>query len=146
MEFIDTTWPLIFVRLPAMMNDPRVVERFTRQLDRAYARREHFVATIDCSAVAKFPGAVERKMLTDWLSDERRIKSERETSLGSALVLTSGPMRAVVSAMYWIKRPITPQVWKATAGEAIDWCCERLREGGVAVTPAIEALRVRQGR
>jgi hypothetical protein len=146
LEFIDTTWPLVVVRLPAAMNDPRVVEQFTRQFNRVYARGERFAAMIDCSSVSKFPGAVERKMLTDWLSDERRVAQERQTTLGSALVLTSGTMRAVVSAMYWIKRPTTPQVWKGTSAEAIDWCCERLREAGVPLTPAIEALRVRQRR
>ena len=146
MEFSDTAWPLVIVRLPAAMNDPQVVQQLTRQFDRAYARGERFAAVIDCSGVAKFPGAVERKMLTDWLSDEQRAARERQTSVGSALVLTSGTMRAVVSAMYWIKRPTTPQVWKGTSAEAIDWCCERLREGGVSLTPAIETLRVRQRR
>ena len=48
--------------------------------------------------------------------------------------------------MYWIKRPITPQVWKATPAEAVDGCCQRLGEAGIPLTPAIEALRASKRR
>jgi hypothetical protein len=145
LEFVESTWPLVVVRLPQLMNSIKVIQLLTANFERVHARKERFAVMIDCSAVVKFPGAIERKMLTDWMADERRQKVERELTVGAAIVLTSGPMRAFVSAMNWIRRPITPQVWKATPAEALEWCCERMIDAGMQLTPAIEALRARGG-
>lgn len=146
LEFLDETWPLVVVRLPTMMNNVKVVQTLIGHFDRAHSRNERFTVVADCSAVVKFPGRFERKMLTDWLAEEQRQKSVREHNLGTAIVLTSGPMRAFMSALNWVRRPSTPQVWKATTAEGVDWCCECLARARVPLTPAIEALRARRGR
>lgn len=141
LQFIDATWPLIVVRLPPVMREARVVQALIDNFERVHARNGRFVVMVDCSAVAKFPGPVERKMLTDWLAGSRLKNKEREHTIGAAVVLTSGPMRAFVSAINWVRRPETPQVWKATPAEALDWCCQQLVEAGLPLTPAIESLR-----
>jgi hypothetical protein len=52
-------------------------------------------------------------------------------------------MRAFVSAINWVRRPSTPQIWTATQEEAIDWCCQRLVEAGVVLSSATSTLRAR---
>jgi hypothetical protein len=145
LEFNDTTWPLVVVKLPTMMNSIPVIRQLTDGFDRIHERKARFAVLVDCSAVVKFPGAIERRILTEWMSGEQHAKKEREQTIGAAIVLTSGPMRAFVSAINWVRRPITPQVWKATTAEALEWCCEKLIEDGIALTPAIEALRAKEG-
>jgi hypothetical protein len=55
-------------------------------------------------------------------------------------------MRALMSAINWVHRPSAPQKWVATLGEAVEWCCERLVEESLPITPAIAALRTDRKR
>jgi hypothetical protein len=144
LEFLDATWPLLVVRLPTMMNNVPTIQQLMAHFDRAHARGERFALVADGSAVVKFPGSLERRMLMDWMAEEKQLRREREHVVGVAIVLTSGPMRALMSTMNWVRRPQTPQVWKATTVEAIEWCCQALTKDGIALTPAIEALRFKR--
>jgi hypothetical protein len=144
--FADSTWPLLVVRLPPVFKGVQVMEHLIDGFELVHARNGRFVVLVDCSAVVKFPGPSETKMLTDWMSDPLRVARERELTLGSAVVLTSGPMRAFVSAINWIRRPATPQVWLASVNEALGWCCDRLVAAGIALTPPIEAMRAEEQR
>jgi hypothetical protein len=140
LQFIDETWPLLIVRMPPTMNATAiagVIQGFERVLN----RQERFVLLTDCSAIVKFPAALERRMLTDWLGQDARIAMEKRFTVATAVVLTSGAMRAFVSALYWVRRPATPQVFKATVAEALEWCCDRMTEAGLPLTPPIQQLR-----
>src|SRR5262249_49234066 len=137
-QFLDSTWPLLVLRLPPVFKGVHVMKQMMTGFELVHARSKRFAVVVDCSAVVKFPGTGETKMLTDWMADERRVARERELTVGSAVVLTSGPMRAFVSAINWIRRPATPQVWVATPREAVEWCCDRLVGAGLGLTPAIE--------
>jgi hypothetical protein len=143
-QFLDATWPLLVLRLPPVFKGAHVMKQVMAGFDVVHTRKARFVVMADCSAVVKFPGPADTKMLTDWMSSEQQAARERELTLGSAVVLTSGPMRAFMSAMNWVRKPATPQVWVATTREAVDWCCDRLIAAGMRLTPAIEALRAEQ--
>jgi hypothetical protein len=144
MEFVDATWPLVVVQLPTHMNQVSSIEALVANFDRAHRRGERFAIVVDGSAVVKFPGGVERRMLIDWMSEETQRKREREHVVGVAVVMTSGPMRALMSTMNWVRRPQVPQVWKATTVEAIEWCCQALTKEGIALSPSLEALRFKR--
>jgi hypothetical protein len=143
-RFDDTAWPLLIIRMPALMNNIVVVRSIIDGFEGVYRKNERFASILDGSAVAKFPGTLERKALMDWVGNEARIETERSLSVATALVLTSGPMRAFVSALNWVNRPVTPQKVTATREEAIEWCCERLQEAGIVLPPAVGALRARR--
>jgi hypothetical protein len=142
-RFVDSTWPLVVVHLPAVMG-MAAIRSIVDGYEVLLRRDQRFAHVVDCSAVSKFPGASERKLLIDWLGDDVRIERERRLTVGTAVVLTSGPMRAFVSAINWVRRPSTPQKWTATQAEAVDWCCEQLVEAGVTLPPAVAALRQSQ--
>jgi hypothetical protein len=141
-SFLDSAWPLLVVEMPRVVN-VAAIRSVIDGYERLLARNERFAHVVDGSAIAKFPGTVERKMLADWLTDAARIEKEHRLTVGTGIVVTSGPMRALMSALNWIRRPTTPQTLTATRSEAIDWCCARLAEAGIALTPAIGALRAR---
>jgi hypothetical protein len=138
-EVREDTWPLLILYYPSVVND-RTTDSIVETFERAYARATSFVAIHDGTNVSKFPGARERARITDWMGDPERLQKERLYLLGTALVLPSGTMRALVSAIYLVRRPATPQRWMGTFEEAVDWCRERLAEAGVASTPAIDSL------
>jgi hypothetical protein len=144
-EFNEMAWPLLMVRLPPVMNMSAIASMI-EGFDRALRLEKRHAALVDATRIAKFPGAVERTRLTSWLADERRIAKERRFLVGNAIVLTSGPARALLTAFNWVHRPTTPQVLRATEAEAVEWCCERLIEDGVALTPALVSMRAAVAR
>jgi hypothetical protein len=144
-HFGDGAWPLLLVEMPAAMSMV-TIESIIAGFEGVHSRHERFAVVIDCSAVSRFPGAEERRKLLDWMKEEAQHARERRDTIGSAVVLTSGTMRALLSAMNWVHRPAAPQVWKATLGEAIEWGCSRLVEAGLGLTPAITALRTETRR
>jgi hypothetical protein len=143
--FLEETWPLVVVHLPRETN-ANAIESIVAAFDRMYQRKSRFVLVVDCTSVVKFPGAVERKALTDWMRRRDRLEQERAYTIATAIVLSSGPMRALLAAVQWISPPATPQVLKASQAEAIEWCCERLQEAGSPITPAISSLRAEHQR
>jgi hypothetical protein len=143
--FLDETWPLVLVHLPREMG-ANAMESIVAGFERVYQRRSRFILVVDCTSVVKFPGAAERKTLTDWMRRRERLEQEREYTIGTAIVLSSGTMRALLAAVQWISPPATPQVLKATQVEAVEWCCERLVDAGSPVTPAIASLRAEHQR
>jgi hypothetical protein len=132
-QFDESAWPLLVVQFPALMNNTVAIRSIIDGFEGLYRRNVLFATVFDGSGVTKFPGALERKTLVDWMGNETRVATERRLSVATGLVLPSGTMRAFMSALNWVNRPVTPQKITATRQEAIDWCCERLREAGVAV-------------
>jgi hypothetical protein len=143
--FQDATWPLLYLRFPREFS-PVVMQATIDGFESYYKRRDRFVVLADCSPIAKFPGMVERKMLSEWLGSPGRPEKERAYTIATAIVLLSGPMRALMSAITWVSPPVAPQVWKATEAEAFDWCYERLVAAKMPITKAIEAARAEYKR
>ncbi len=141
-RFVHGAWPVLVVHMPPVVNMVAIKSIIDGYED-VLRRNERFANVVDGSAIEKFPGSVERKMLTDWLTDEARVEKERRLTVATAVVVTSGPMRALLSAINWIGRPVAPQIAVATQAEAVEWCCARLTEAGVALTPAASTLRAR---
>jgi hypothetical protein len=142
-RFVDSGWPLLVVHLPALMNSMTAIASIVDGYEGRLRRNERFAQVVNCSAVVKFPGPAERKALVDWLGDEARKDKERRLTVATSVVLTSGPMRAILSAVNWVARPATPQKWVESEQEAIEWCCGRLVEAGLALSPGTGALRAR---
>jgi hypothetical protein len=134
----DDAWPLLLLSFPRAVTTVTlrgVIDAF----ERAFDREERFTAVIDCTAIAHFPGAQERKMLADWLTDKRRTERERRWNIGSAVVVPSGPMRALLSAFNLMRRPVAPQHWTATLTEGIAWSRARLLDLGIPLNARIDA-------
>ena len=144
-EFQDATWPLVYVRFPRVFT-LAVMQATIDGFERIYKRQERCVILADCAPIVKFPGTVERKMLSEWLGSPGRAEKGKAYTIATAIVLTSGPMRAMMSAISWVSRPSSPQVWKATEAEAFDWCYERLVEARMPITKAIDAARAEYRR
>jgi len=143
--FDEGLWPLVVLRLPTRFT-PACMQGIIDGYERTYARKERFASLTDCSSTVRFPGAVERKMLAEWLGQPGRTENEKLYTVGAAIVLTSGPMRALMSAIRWINPPTSPQVWPATEAEAFEWCCEQLVNAGIPLTHDLEAARAEHQR
>jgi hypothetical protein len=143
--FQEATWPLLVLRFPPQFS-PAIMKATIHGFEEFYKRKDRFVVLADCSPVVRFPGMVERKMLSEWLGSPGRPENEKAYTVATAIVLVSGPMRALMSAITWVSPPVSPQVWKATEAEAFDWCYDRLVQANMPVTKAIQAVRAEHKR
>jgi hypothetical protein len=138
---IDTTaWPLVVMRMPSTL-DLAVIDGFVKGIDGVLARKARFSAIIDTTALQRFPNAVERQRMVEQLN--RRTFAEKAYNVGNAVVIVSTTARAVLTAINWVRPPATTQYLVGTFPEALEWCCSRLVDAGVGLSPAIHALRAK---
>ena len=142
-EIDETAFPLIFVEMSQVLDGPAIESMF-RAFDRVLTRNAPFAAVIDTTPLERFPEAVARKQIADWMA--KRVAAEALYNRGNALVIGSVAARAAISAINWLRRPVNPQEVFASRWEAIDWCCARLADAGVPVTPAIRERRALEHR
>jgi hypothetical protein len=135
----DRGWPLLVVRFPPAISAPGM-HAFVAAVERAYDRRERFVAVVDAAPVAKVPSAEVRKILTDWLTDPDRSERDRAFTIGTAVVLPSGPVRVLTTAINMVRRPVSPVQLTATLLQAAQWAKRRLVEEGVVLSAEGNAL------
>jgi hypothetical protein len=146
-EFVESAFPLVLVRLPHAVSaaELRVLfAGFDRVQARVRDRAALYYVVVDALALGKLPNPLERKMLTDWMSEPARTELEQQYSLGSAVAMSSRPVRAVLTALNWIRRPPKPQVVVETVVEAIDVGLERRRDANIPLTPAMQMLRAHE--
>jgi hypothetical protein len=135
----SSAWPLVVMRIPARFDVP-AIDDFTRAYDEVLGRREKFALITDTTAMTSFPNALERQRIVEhWRA---RTFSERAYNQGTAIVMTSVAARAVFTALMWVRPAIVPQTIVGTFVSAVEWCCGRFAGAGIALSPAIEALRL----
>jgi hypothetical protein len=121
----DRGWPLLTVRFPAAVSADGM-QAFVDAVDRAYDRAERFFAVINASSITRLPSPAARKILTDWLTNPRRVERDRAFTIGSAVNM--------------VRRPVSPVHLTATLQEAAQFAKRRLVEEGVALNADGNAL------
>jgi len=134
----DRAWPLLVVRFPSELSEG-TVRSVIDGIERAYDRRARFALVVDITAVAKIPAAPARRLFTDWVASAQRAERERAFMVASALVTSSGPLRALTSAILLIRPPLVQQQWAATLAEGVEWTRQCLLKEGIALSAAAEA-------
>jgi len=137
-EIDETVFPLIFVEMSSVLDGPAIDSMF-RAFDRVLTRSAPFAAVIDTTPLTRFPDAIERKRIADWMT--KRVAAEALYNRGNGLVIDSVAARAAITAINWLRTPVNPQAVFASRWEAVDWCCARLVDAGIALTPAIRERR-----
>jgi hypothetical protein len=119
--------------------DTDAIDSFFEGLDAVFARKSRFSAIVDTTALSSFPDAVARHQLVEGLN--KRSFTEKAYNVGNGVVIVSAAARAVLTAINWVRPPVTTQYVVGEFAAAVEWCCGRLIEAKVALTPEIEALR-----
>src|SRR5260221_2179505 len=127
-EVDDAAWPFLITRMPQALDAPAIDSMF-EGFDRVLRRHERFATLVDTSALTKFPDARERTRIGEYM--KARTMAEAAYNLGNAIVIASAPARTVLTAINWIRRPVTPQFIVGTFWEGIEWCATRLTGAGL---------------
>lgn len=132
----DSLWPLLTIQFIGVNTD----QRFTEYLDectRLLSRREPFVCILDC-ARSGVSTSDQRHMQSQWLL--RHDAALRKQMLGCACIVTSAPMRLVVSLVLHVSPMPCPYVIVSSQEAAVRYVAGRLEESGFGA----HAERVRQ--
>jgi len=121
---LDTSrWPVPIVTPEGIVSPTELSEFFVSYSAMIEKRREPYVLIIDLRRAADMPAA-QRKILTDYM------KKQEETlgrlCAGTALIFESKLMKALLTAIFWVKNP--PQEVRVfnTLQEAQSWGAEAM--------------------
>ena len=106
--------------------DEKFVDELSREFDKIFARRQRFACITDTSLLTSMPDAVNRKHLANWISRPDIQAVQTELNVGSSTILESTAMRAVMTALYWLWTPPTPQHAAKDLDEALTWSVSKL--------------------
>jgi len=140
-DFDESGWPIILVRIPRVL-DSAAVDTLLAGFDRVLTRQAKFAAVTDSTLITQMPAALERSRLGEYM--KARTMAEATFNMGNAIVLANAVPRAVLTAVNWVRRPLTPQFFTGTRVEAVEWCRDRLVKSGVYITGGLETMLARE--
>ncbi len=117
-------WPVPVVTPEGVVSDEELSAFFDQYSGMLRVKREPYSIVIDLRRSADMP-AKQRKTLTDYMKKQELVAGMY--CAGTALVFESSIMRAILTAIFWIKQP--PQEVRVFTNlqEAEDWAREVLR-------------------
>jgi hypothetical protein len=116
-------WPILIIK-EADSDDPGIVERSLSVVEELYeTKKEPYVTVIDGRA-GRRPSPAQRYLQTEF---RRKYEDHvKQYSRGTAIVTKSEILKAVVSAMFWLKAPDNVAKMFTDMESAIEWARDRL--------------------
>jgi hypothetical protein len=132
-EVNTEAWPLVVVRFGDRLDDAAIT-CLLEGMDRVVDRKAKFSALLDTRKIRSFPDAKGRVRLGEYMKE--RTFAEAAYNCGNAIVLSSTIARGILTAMHWIRPPVTEHGFFARFDEGLAWCCERLSAANVNYSPS----------
>ena len=116
-------WPILLIRA-GETDDTSIVERTLAVVEDLYeTRKEPYVMVLD-GRNGRRPSPAQRYLQVEFR--RKHAKHVRQYSRGTAIVCKSEILKAVATAMYWIKAPDSVTKMFTDMESAIAWANERL--------------------
>lgn len=127
---LDTSrWPIVLVTPPTSVKNDELAVFLDRYANEVYARRQRYVTILDLRRSADMPAA-QRKMITDRM--QQKEEAARLFAAGSVMIFESAMMRALLTAILWVRKPPTEMKIASTLEEAIEYAQGFLKSSKVA--------------
>lgn len=139
-EIDDTRWPLVVTVMRDSIHEADVADMIARY-DRMLRLRQRYVALVDLTDMARPPGANERRMLAEW--SKARDTELSTYSLGYAIIVPNMMIRGALTALMWLHKTASPEVFVPDAERGLAWCIQALEQAYVPVSPQIRGYRHR---
>ncbi|MBX7196148.1 MAG: hypothetical protein K1X94_29095 [Sandaracinaceae bacterium] len=136
---VTLTWPVVLMVLPAVVTDHEI-RALIEATESVYARGERFAMIVDTRATRSVPGALERKLLIDWLGRPEHAETLKRLSVASVTVVESALVRGSLQAILWLWSPPNPHSVAHDLDEATRYVSERLGREGLS-TLGMDDLR-----
>ena len=122
----DSLWPLVIYRLQGVMTDAQCQELMERT-NAFLARPERYVCVADLSGAGIAP-TEQRRVLADWIRGLQPVIRERVQA--HVTLITSAPIRLVVSAIFHLRPLPVPHITAAHMDAALPFVLAQLRDAG----------------
>jgi len=142
MRVVHPLGSVVVIACPPRFDDA-FVSSLATEFDVIFAGSSRFTVITDTSRIVDLPDAKMRKLLADWMNRDSVRKHQERLNVGSSTVLRNAAMRAIVTALYWLWTPPTPQHAARDTDEALDWCVARLRDANVPLGMDEATIRAR---
>ena len=137
--FDETAWPLAYVRYPSNGLNDEGLEVFLERILSYLRRHEKFACLVDCRGMTMAHTANQRRRITEWLA-EPELERLSPHAVGIAVLFRSTLIRGALTAVNWVKPPPAPVKAFGSVADAAPWLRDRIGEGNISLTPAIEDL------
>jgi len=134
----DKRWPLVVTVLRDCIREDDVKTMLARY-DAMLRLRQRYVALVDLSDMARPPGAAERRAIADW--SKARDQELSAYSLGYAIIVPNTMIRGALTALTWLHKTASPEVFVPDAERALAWCVGALEKAYVPVSPQIRTYQ-----
>ncbi len=125
MKVLEKHGAIVLMRCPLRL-DAAYIAAMSRDYEEVFRTSGRFAALIDTSALSELPGPTERKLLAGWMNDPHVQSKQKVLNVGSSTVITGAAMRSVLTALYWLWTPPTPQHAARDLSDGLDWCIAQL--------------------
>lgn len=142
---LEDAWPVALLVLPASIG-PDDVREMIELVERLYAKKERYALITDTRPVTAIPGARERRMLGEWLSQPDQIENQRLWNVGSSTIMSNTLIRGGLQALYWLWTPPNPQHAARDLPEAFAFCVSKLTDARVRLPVSAAELEARAAR
>ena len=116
-------WPTAIVTPTGTVTSEELTQFFESYSSMLRNKREHYALIIDLRRSADMP-AGQRKILTDYMKRQEAVAGM--LCAGTALVFESTLMRALLTAIFWVRNPPQEVRVFGTVQEATYWAAEAL--------------------
>lgn len=122
-------WPVVLHTFEGNLSESEF-DCYIDRLDAILGRKRSYVTVVDTTPVG-LTSRLQRSKQADWI--KRNTENLKNTSLGTAFVIASPVVRALLSAMLWIQPLPHPYVVTETLADALLWSCRQLQTAGVQI-------------
>lgn len=133
----------VVVVLCAGRLDDAFIHSLANQFEPILSGDSRYACITDTSNLVELPDARRRKSLADWMNRVDVESRQRVLNVGSSTVVCNTAVRAMLTALYWLWTPPTPQHAARDAGDALDWSIAKLRASNVPLGGEEMEIRAR---
>jgi hypothetical protein len=140
-ESVD--WPIVVIDCPEQRVQDSALHDALLHLESllqdAQAAREKVFVISDLTRMREVTPASQRKYTAEWM--KRSSALLQDACVGGAHVTPSAMLRGIITAVFWLSPPPTPQIFVATRAEAVSHGVGMLEAAGQLLAPQLLKLR-----
>jgi hypothetical protein len=142
MSYVVTCGPIVLIVCPERF-DETFTPSIARDFEPIFARGWPFAVVTETSRIGHMPDAIVRKQLAAWMTRPDVLERQAKLNVGSSTIVSNGAMRAMMTALYWLWTPPTPQHAARDLDEACTWSIAKLTACDARLVTDENALRAR---
>ena len=133
-EIDSSQFPLVVTTMRDRTSDADIADMLATY-DGLLQRREPYVGLLLFGEITRPPGPSQRAAIADW--SRARNDLLVQYSLGYAIVVSNMLVRGALTALWWLHKPPSPEVFVPDEAAGLAWCAKQIDAAGMARPPRL---------